>query len=325
MDLEQLTITPAHLSLLEEPWMQPLAVLALDEATAASDLHLPACPLIGVGPSRHPLADQVDVLLEIGADLPVLAQAILAQPHAATALVQVLRVSERMSAMDALNVESMAYAMLQGSAGHARWKNARIAGPGSAAGRVGLSRQDDSLVITMDRAHAANAIDRPMRDGLREALTLAAIDPGLRKVVLEAHGKAFSVGADLDEFGTTDDPATAHAIRMTTLPARAAIACADRLEARIDGACVGAGLELAAFARRIVATPRSWFQLPELTMGIIPGAGGCVSVSRRIGRQRAALLMLSGRRIGARQALAWGLIDAIMDELAVDEGGGDIG
>jgi enoyl-CoA hydratase/carnithine racemase len=49
-------------------------------------------------------------------------------------------------------------------------------------------------------------------------------------------------------------------------------------------------------------------------MGILPGAGGCVSVSRRIGRQRTALMILSGKRLNARQALAWGLIDAIVDE-----------
>ena len=57
-------------------------------------------------------------------------------------------------------------------------------------------------------------------------------------------------------------------------------------------------------------------QLPELAMGILPGAGGCVSLTRRIGRQRTALMILSGRRIGARQALDWGLIDAIVDEPA---------
>jgi enoyl-CoA hydratase/carnithine racemase len=128
----------------------------------------------------------------------------------------------------------------------------------------------------------------------------------------------------LNEFGTTTDPATAHAIRCLTLPARAAIACADRLAVHVDGACVGAGLELAAFASRVTATTRSWFQLPELAMGIIPGAGGCVSLPRRIGRQRTVLMVLSGRRIGARQALAWGLVDALVDDPAIDERGGDL-
>jgi enoyl-CoA hydratase/carnithine racemase len=70
-------------------------------------------------------------------------------------------------------------------------------------------------------------------------------------------------------------------------------------------------LEIAAFGNRVTATSNAWFQLPELVMGLIPGAGGCVSVPRRIGRQRAALMILSGRRVNAATALHWGLIDAI--------------
>jgi enoyl-CoA hydratase/carnithine racemase len=92
--------------------------------------------------------------------------------------------------------------------------------------------------------------------------------------------------------------------------------CADRLEVHVQGGCIGAGLEMAAWARELSATPNAWFQLPELAMGLLPGAGGCVSLSRRIGRQRTALLVLSGKRIGARTALEWGLIDRIVDEPA---------
>jgi enoyl-CoA hydratase/carnithine racemase len=101
---------------------------------------------------------------------------------------------------------------------------------------------------------------------------------------------------------------------MLTLPAHAIARCRDRLEVHVQGGCVGSGLEMAAFARRLTASARAWFQLPELAMGVIAGAGGCVSVSRRIGRQRAALLMLSGKRISAEVALGWGLVDAIIDD-----------
>jgi enoyl-CoA hydratase/carnithine racemase len=68
---------------------------------------------------------------------------------------------------------------------------------------------------------------------------------------------------------------------------------------------------MAAFAKRVIAAENAFFQLPELEMGVIPGAGGCVSIPRRIGRQRAAFMAISGRRINARTALAWGLVDAI--------------
>jgi enoyl-CoA hydratase/carnithine racemase len=92
--------------------------------------------------------------------------------------------------------------------------------------------------------------------------------------------------------------------------------CADRLNVHVQGGCVGAGLEMAAWAKQFSAAPDAWFQLPELAMGVLPGAGGCVSLSRRIGRQRTALLILSGKRIGARTALEWGLADDVVDQAA---------
>lgn len=78
---------------------------------------------------------------------------------------------------------------------------------------------------------------------------------------------------------------------------------------------------MVAFAGRVTASPNAWFQLPELAMGVIPGAGGCVSIPRRIGRQRTALMLLSGKRIDSRTALRWGLIDAIVDKPPVDPSG----
>jgi enoyl-CoA hydratase/carnithine racemase len=92
-----------------------------------------------------------------------------------------------------------------------------------------------------------------------------------------------------------------------------AVRCGDKLDVHVQGGCVGSGLELAAYARRFTAAPNAWFQLPELSMGILPGAGGCVSLTRRIGRQRTALMILSGKRISAKQALGWGLVDGIVD------------
>ena len=167
------------------------------------------------------------------------------------------------------------------------------------------------LHVTLDRPEARNAIDREMRDQLSEAFTLAALDCDIRSVKLRASGEAFSAGGDLDEFGTTRDPATAHLIRSQTLPALALARRPEIVDVYIQGATAGAGVELAAFAGRVTSGPMAWFQLPELAMGLLPGAGGCVSVSRRVGRQRAVLMILSGQRIDAQTALRWGLIDAI--------------
>lgn len=305
----------------DDPWREPIALVDLASTDGqCDDLVLPPCPVIGVGAATHPLATKLDAVIESPVTLDAVVNAILSQPLAASVFVQLLRNLDGASLATGLVMESMAYALLQGSAAHRSWIEARVRQDCVAPeGRVILAREEaeagDRLIVTMSRPDAGNAIDRKMRDELREAFQLANADPTLARITLRATGKAFSLGADLDEFGTTTDPATAHAIRMQTLPALEAWRCADRLDVQVDGACVGAGLELAGFARHITATARSWFQLPELAMGIIPGAGGCVSISNRIGRQRTALMVLGGRRLSARQALDWGLIDAIVDEL----------
>ncbi len=232
-------------------------------------------------------------------------------PHAAAVLADLLDAIAGLPIKEALIVESLAYGLLQGSSEHATWLAARKPSPWLPPGRVLVERNNHVLSIRLDRPEAHNAIDRSMRDALRETFEMAALDPEIERVTLTGAGKAYCVGADLSEFGTTRDPATAHAIRMATLPAYAIADCADKLEVHVQGACVGAGLEMSAFARRIIATPSAWFQLPELAMGLIPGAGGCVSVSRRIGRERTLELVLSDKRISAQTALDWGLIDAI--------------
>lgn len=81
----------------------------------------------------------------------------------------------------------------------------------------------------------------------------------------------------------------------------------------MHGAAVGAGMEIAAFGAHLEATPDAFFQLPEIRFGLIPGSGGCVSIPRRIGRMRTGYLALSARRLDARTACAWGLVDAVVE------------
>jgi enoyl-CoA hydratase/carnithine racemase len=75
--------------------------------------------------------------------------------------------------------------------------------------------------------------------------------------------------------------------------------------------CAGSGIELPAFAGTVVAAPDTTFALPEVSLGLVPGAGGTVSLPHRIGRHRTALLALSGATIDAPTALAWGLVDRL--------------
>lgn len=312
MSIGDWIIDPRRLWPGEAAWQAPLAFVDLDAAVEVPDrLALPPCPLIGLGDPAHPLAGMLDAVIEppVGAEL--LARQVQAAPRAAAVTVQLLRLLPSLPVEHGLTAESLAYAVLQGSAEHLAWRAANVATGARSPGRVSLEREGARLVVTLDHPESGNAIDRTMRDALHEAFSLAALDKEVMQISLRANGKTFSLGAELSEFGTTIDPATAHAIRETTLPARPAARCADRLEVHIQGACVGAGLELAAWGRRITASREAWFQLPELAMGILPGAGGCVSLSRRIGRQRTTLMILSGKRISARQALSWGLVDEL--------------
>lgn len=88
-------------------------------------------------------------------------------------------------------------------------------------------------------------------------------------------------------------------------------AVADRTTAYIHGVVVGSGIELAAFAHRVVADPTTLVSLPEVRLGLIPGAGGTVSLPRRIGRHSTALLALGRSTIDVDTALVWGLVDEI--------------
>ena len=130
-------------------------------------------------------------------------------------------------------------------------------------------------------------------------------------MILAGAGPSFCSGGDLDEFGSFPDPATAHITRLARSSGRVLAAIAPKVVAHLHGACMGAGIELPAFAGRVVADPDTVISLPEVGLGLLPGAGGTVSLPRRIGRQRTCELALTQRRIDASTALGWGLVDEI--------------
>ena len=301
---------------LQHQWraeLPPLFVVELDRVGAGGQqLFLPPCPVIGIGDSAHPLAERLDCVIESPTSVEGIIDQIVARPAAAAIFVQLLRLIDGMPLAQALIAESLAFATLQGGAEHREWLKGRSSLLRTAPGQLHVSREGNVLRLVIDRPHAANAIDVSMREMLREALDLAVLDGDIELVEIRGSGRVFGVGADLAEFGTTHDSALAHQIRMQTLPALAAIHCGNRMISRVQGLCVGSSLELAAFGR-IEATKDTVFQLPELKMGIIPGAGGCVALANKIGRQRTALMVLSGRRIRAKTALNWGLADRIVD------------
>jgi len=237
-------------------------------------------------------------------------------PHASSVCGDVLRtVDPDGPTLAGVITESLAYSTLQAGPEFARWLDER--GPArmpDIADPVQAQREGDTLRINFNRPQRHNAFSTDARAALLEALAVALLDPSVTGIVLSGNGPSFCSGGDLAEFGTFADPASAHLARTRHSPALALDALTARLgracRAEVHGAVMGSGLEMAAFCGWVAAHDDSVFGLPELGLGLIPGAGGTVSVTRRIGRWRTAYLVLFGHTIDAGTALAWGLVDA---------------
>ncbi len=239
-------------------------------------------------------------------------------PIAAATCDDVLRsVDTAGPALPGVVTESLAYSTLQAGPEFARWLADR--GPATMPDipdPVQARRDGDSLHIAFNRPQRHNAFSTDARAALLEALAVAQLDSSVDEVVLTGNGPSFCSGGDLDEFGTFADPASAHLARTRYSPALALDAITSRLgvacRAEVHGQVLGSGLEMAACCGHITAARKTaLFGLPELCLGLIPGAGGTVSVTRRIGRWRTAYLVLSGEKLDAAAALAWGLVDAL--------------
>jgi enoyl-CoA hydratase/carnithine racemase len=217
--------------------------------------------------------------------------------------------------------ESLAYSTLQSGAEFARWLADR--GPATVPvipDPVEAGRDGDRLLVRFNRPQRHNAFSTDMRAALLEALEVARLDPSITEVVLTGNGPSFCSGGDLAEFGTFADPASAHLARTRYSPALVLDELTARLgrncRAEVHGQVLGSGLEMAAYCGWVAAHPGAVLGLPELSLGLIPGAGGTVSITRRIGRWRTAYLVLSGRTIDTATALRWGLVDEVIAEVA---------
>jgi enoyl-CoA hydratase/carnithine racemase len=216
-----------------------------------------------------------------------------------------------------LIVESTTYSLLQSGDEFAQWKNHRVdkSFASSDEDEVLSERIDDHLMITLNRPTRRNAYSSSMRTALAEVLNVAVVDQTIGAVTLRGAGTNFSSGGDLDEFGSLTDPVVAHISRLTSSVGSHLNSLRERLgkqlRCELHGENFGAGVELPAFAGWVIATRDTRLCLPEIALGLVPGAGGTASLPRRIGRQRTAWLALTGRAIDAQKAFEWGLIDEI--------------
>ena len=171
---------------------------------------------------------------------------------------------------------------------------------------VVVERDAPIAVVRLNRPEARNALSDALMDELVAALTELDADGEVRCIVLAGDERAFAAGADIAEL------AAATAVELYQAP-RVARWDAIRglwtpLVAAVSGFCLGGGCELALSCDLIVASETAQFGQPETGLGIIPGAGGTQRLTRAVGKALAMDVILSGRRLSAREALAAGLV-----------------
>lgn len=161
--------------------------------------------------------------------------------------------------------------------------------------------------VTLNRSRRLNAYNLAMRDELFEILGALQDDPEVRAMVLAGAGAAFSTGGDLSEFGAAPSPILARWVRFRRDVGGRLRALAVPTVAAIHGYTVGGGLEMALLCDIAIAADNTRICLPETGLGMIPGMGGTQTLTRRLGLGRALDLCITGRWIGAREALQLGL------------------
>ncbi len=174
---------------------------------------------------------------------------------------------------------------------------------------VRLERRGRAAWLTLDRPEAANALNRPTLDLLRRHLAALRDDDGTWVVVFTGAGdKAFCAGADLKERRGFTEEQVADFVRTIRATMDDVAALPQPTVAALNGVAFGGGMELALACDLRVADPRARMGLTETSLGIIPGAGGCVRLPRLVGLARAKELILLARRLDAAEALEMGLL-----------------
>lgn len=169
------------------------------------------------------------------------------------------------------------------------------------------------LVIQLNRPAASNAINTRMATDLMELFEGISLDSaGLRCLVLTGAGESsFCAGADLKERrGLANDVWEKQHLILERM-IRALLGCPVPVIAAVNGAAYGGGCEIAAACDFIYASATARFALPEVALGIMPGAGGTQSLARAMGERRAKEIILAGLPFSAEDAAMWGLVNRV--------------
>ena len=176
-----------------------------------------------------------------------------------------------------------------------------------------LSREGDIAVVTIN-SPPVNALSADVRNGLRDGVGQAAADPAVKATVVICAGRTFIAGADIAEFGKPPKGATLPELQSTLEGGPKPIIAA------VHGTALGGGFEMALMCHYRVAVPSAKFGLPEIKLGLMPGAGGTQRLPRLSGVENALETILSGNPFSAKDALDWGVVDTLAEEGKLREG-----
>src|SRR5215472_4941434 len=174
--------------------------------------------------------------------------------------------------------------------------------------------EGDVGVITLN-SPPVNALSAPVRDGLANGMAAALSDSGAKAVVIICEGRTFIAGADITEFGGAQKGASLFEVM------EAMEGSSKPVVAAIHGTALGGGLETALCCHYRVAVPSARCGLPEVNLGLLPGAGGTQRLPRIAGVEKALEMMTSGQHVPAKACLAMGLVDEIVPEGGLRAGG----
>jgi enoyl-CoA hydratase/carnithine racemase len=183
---------------------------------------------------------------------------------------------------------------------------------------VVLEVRDRVAVITLDRP-PLNLFDVAMRDALLVALLAVRDLPGVGATVLRSSGRHFGAGADLSEFGSADHVLEARRIRWDRDPWGPLVELPVPTIAAIDGVALGSAMEMALLCDLRICSADARLGLPEIGLGMLPGAGGTQSLARCIGPVDALPLIATGVQLSAREALDRGVVHRVVAATDLDD------
>ncbi len=175
-----------------------------------------------------------------------------------------------------------------------------------------LAIDGDVATVTIN-SPPVNALSQLVRDGLKRGVEAAEADPAVKAIVIICAGRTFIAGADISEFGKP--PAAPHLPDVLDTIENAS----KPVVAALHGTALGGGFEVALTAHYRIAVPSAKCGLPEIKLGLIPGAGGTQRLPRLIGVEKALDVILSGTPFGAREAKEWGVVDELAEEGKLQE------